>query len=97
MIAAQQPEGGQQAAANSHTAHPAGAPSALVIVGPSGVGKNTLIHRLREGNGSFGHSVSHTTRQPRLGEKVGFLDCDRGSPARAMRVSEEELSLPLPP
>ncbi|KAF5841702.1 P-loop containing nucleoside triphosphate hydrolase protein [Dunaliella salina] len=52
--------------------HPqSGLPSALVIVGPSGVGKNTLIQRLREGNTSFGHSVSHTTRQPRPGEKHG--------------------------
>jgi guanylate kinase len=50
--------------------HPQGIPSALVLVGPSGVGKNTLIQRLQEGNDSFGHSVSHTTRQPRTGEKV---------------------------
>ena len=48
-------------------------PSALVIVGPSGVGKGTLIGRLTEGDGSnaFGFSVSHTTRAPRPGEKHG--------------------------
>lgn len=45
-------------------------PRALVIVGPSGVGKGTLINKLMEGNDSFGFSTSHTTRQPRPGEKV---------------------------
>ena len=48
----------------------AGTPSALVIVGPSGVGKNTLIERLRKDSDLFGHSVSHTTRKPREGEQV---------------------------
>ena len=47
-----------------------GLPSALVIVGPSGVGKGTLIHRLMGGSDSFGFSCSHTTRKPRDGEKV---------------------------
>jgi len=46
-------------------------PRALVIVGPSGVGKGTLIKRLRDGNDKFGFSTSHTTRQPRPGEKHG--------------------------
>jgi len=44
----------------------------IVIVGPSGVGKSTLIKRLMsEFAGRFGFSVSHTTRQPRPGEKHG--------------------------
>jgi len=44
----------------------------LVIVGPSGVGKGTLINKLVEGaHSQFGFSVSHTTRQPRTGEKHG--------------------------
>lgn len=56
-------------AASQH--HPPGTPSALVIVGPSGVGKGTLINKLVEGaHSQFGFSVSHTTRQPRTGEKV---------------------------
>jgi guanylate kinase len=47
-------------------------PNALVICGPSGVGKGTLIEMLKqEFPTSFGFSVSHTTRQPREGEKDG--------------------------
>jgi guanylate kinase len=44
----------------------------LVIVGPSGVGKGTLITRLmNEFSTHFGFSVSHTTRNPREGEVHG--------------------------
>eukprot|EP01112_Ceratiomyxa_fruticulosa_P023497 TRINITY_DN89_c0_g2_i1.p1 TRINITY_DN89_c0_g2~~TRINITY_DN89_c0_g2_i1.p1 ORF type:complete len:195 (+),score=39.26 TRINITY_DN89_c0_g2_i1:72-656(+) len=44
----------------------------LVIAGPSGVGKGTLIKRLMdEFPSSFGFSVSHTTRLPRPGEIDG--------------------------
>ena len=44
----------------------------LVIVGPSGVGKGTLIHRLmKEFSDVLGFSVSHTTRDPRPGEEHG--------------------------
>jgi guanylate kinase len=47
-------------------------PKAVVIAGPSGVGKGTLIERLRnEFPALFGFSVSHTTRQPRVGEQDG--------------------------
>ena len=45
-------------------------PSALVICGPSGVGKGTLIKKLMDGSPLFGFSCSHTTRAPREGEKV---------------------------
>lgn len=51
-------------------------PSALVIVGPSGVGKGTLIQKLMEGRPEFGFSCSHTTRAPRAGEQVV---CSKGS------------------
>ncbi|KAK9809154.1 hypothetical protein WJX72_010332 [[Myrmecia] bisecta] len=44
-------------------------PSALVICGPSGVGKGTLIQRLQQGSDRFGFSCSHTTRKPRAGEQ----------------------------
>ena len=45
----------------------------LVICGPSGVGKSTLIERMKEAfPDTFGFSVSHTTRGPRPGEKDGI-------------------------
>jgi guanylate kinase len=44
----------------------------IVLCGPSGVGKSTLISRLRaEFPSAFGFSVSHTTRSPRPGEEDG--------------------------
>lgn len=44
----------------------------LVVVGPSGVGKGTLIAMLqKEFPDKFGFSVSHTTRAPRPGEVNG--------------------------
>eukprot|EP00961_Rhodomonas_salina_P029161 393340-Rhodomonas_salina.1 len=47
-------------------------PKALVIAGPSGVGKGTLIEKLKKDFPTvFGFSVSHTTRGPRPGEEDG--------------------------
>lgn len=44
----------------------------LVVVGPSGVGKSTLIGKLiAEFPDAFGYSVSHTTRGARAGEVDG--------------------------
>ncbi|KAK2607550.1 hypothetical protein N8I77_006214 [Diaporthe amygdali] len=44
----------------------------IVISGPSGVGKGTLIEKLSDAHpGTFGTTVSHTTRQPRAGEVGG--------------------------
>ncbi|TFK18057.1 guanylate kinase [Coprinopsis marcescibilis] len=44
----------------------------LVLSGPSGVGKSTLLQRLfAEFPDKFGFSVSHTTRSPRPGEIDG--------------------------
>ncbi|KAK7061123.1 guanylate kinase [Paramarasmius palmivorus] len=44
----------------------------LVLSGPSGVGKSTLLQRLfAEFPDKFGFSVSHTTRAPRPGEIDG--------------------------
>jgi guanylate kinase len=43
----------------------------VVISGPSGVGKDTLIERLRERDPSLRYSVSCTTRKPRQGEVEG--------------------------
>ncbi|KAI8608872.1 P-loop containing nucleoside triphosphate hydrolase protein [Chytriomyces sp. MP71] len=47
-------------------------PCPLVISGPSGVGKSTLLKRLfAKYPNAFGFSVSHTTRGPRPGEVDG--------------------------
>ena len=44
----------------------------MVISGPSGVGKGTLINLLFERHpDTFAFSVSHTTRSPRPGESDG--------------------------
>ena len=44
----------------------------VVMCGPSGVGKSTLIKRLQaDFPGAFGFSISHTTRSPRAGEENG--------------------------
>ncbi|KAH9258044.1 guanylate kinase [Batrachochytrium salamandrivorans] len=52
---------------------PSSKPAPLVIVGPSGVGKGTLIGMLMKefGAENLGFSVSHTTRKPRPGEEHG--------------------------
>lgn len=47
-------------------------PRPVVISGPSGTGKSTLLKKLlAEFPDKFGFSVSNTTRQPRVGEKNG--------------------------
>lgn len=71
--------------------HPDG--TLFIVSGPSGAGKTTLIHRVREQLQPIGielyFSVSHTTRRPRTGEIPGisyyFVSeddftamCDRG-------------------
>ena len=44
----------------------------LVISGPSGVGKGTVLSRLLEVKTNFALAVSTTTRAPRAGEKQGL-------------------------
>mmetsp|Transcript_7194 Transcript_7194/g.10301 ORF Transcript_7194/g.10301 Transcript_7194/m.10301 type:complete len:280 (+) Transcript_7194:195-1034(+) len=51
------------------------ATSPLVVCGPSGVGKGTIIQKYMEelgGSDHFGFTVSHTTRDPRPGEVHGI-------------------------
>lgn len=44
---------------------------AFVICAPSGTGKTTLGHRLKEAFHNFSFSISYTTRAPRAGEEHG--------------------------
>jgi guanylate kinase len=47
----------------------------LIVCGPSGVGKGTIISKYMSecgGSNYFGFCVSHTTRQPREGEQEGI-------------------------
>ena len=47
--------------------------SPIIVVGPSGVGKSTLISELKgKYPNAFGFSVSYTTRKPRPGEVHGI-------------------------
>jgi guanylate kinase len=43
----------------------------LILSSPSGAGKTTLTHKLRESHRELGFSVSHTTRAPRATEVDG--------------------------
>jgi guanylate kinase len=43
----------------------------FVVSGPSGVGKGSVVRLLRDGDPTFGYSVSVTTRPPRAGEEHG--------------------------
>ncbi|RGP80531.1 guanylate kinase [Fusarium longipes] len=43
----------------------------IIISGPSGVGRGTLIQRLTDSHPEFSQVVSQTTRQPRIGESEG--------------------------
>lgn len=48
------------------------AKNVVVVCGPSGVGKGTLVNQIiTEYPSKFGFSVSHTTRKPRVGEVDG--------------------------
>jgi len=70
----------------------------VVMVGPSGVGKSTLIQRLMgDYPGKFGFSVSHTTRPPRPGEEDGVhynfttVDAIKADIARGAFVEHAEV------
>ena len=77
-----------EAGAQQQQDKPAVVPSALVLCGPSGVGKGTVISRLMHDEQHFGFSCSHTTRKPRPGEEVRPRLC-------SWRISLEAGFLPL--
>ncbi|KIZ01051.1 guanylate kinase 1 [Monoraphidium neglectum] len=59
-----------------------GEPKALIVVGPSGVGKGTLVSRLLSADPErYRLSVSTTTRAPRLGEQCTGSCKDRRNPS----------------
>jgi guanylate kinase len=60
----------------------------IVISGPSGVGKDTLIKRLLELDRNLRYSVSCTTRPPRPGEVDG-VDYSFVSPERFQQLIDE--------
>ena len=43
----------------------------IIITGPSGVGKGTVVKEILEKNNNFWLSISATTREPRIGERDG--------------------------
>jgi guanylate kinase len=43
----------------------------VIVCGPSGVGKGTILSALKERNGNIRYSISATTRSPRQGEEDG--------------------------
>ena len=43
----------------------------IIITGPSGVGKGTVVKQLLDRNKDIWLSISATTRNPRMGEKDG--------------------------
>jgi hypothetical protein len=85
--------------------------TSMVIGGPSGVGKTTLIEKLKAEMGSLiSHTVGHTTRAPREGEVNGtsywFVDqvtqeplgmCSPLHCAPDVRTRLPERALPIPP
>ena len=65
-------------------------PAPILIAGPSGVGKGTLINKLmKDYPDSFGFSVSHTSRPPRPGEVDGkdYHFSDRETMAKEIELS----------
>lgn len=63
-------------------------PSLIVVSGPSGTGKSTVLHRVLDRVEGLRFSVSHTTREPRPGEREG-VDYYFVSPDRFQRMVDE--------
>jgi len=63
----------------------------LVISGPAGSGKGTVVKYILDSRKDFSYSVSATTRSPRVGEQNGvhYYFIDR--PAFEKRISENQM------
>ena len=68
-----------------------GAPILIVVSGPSGTGKSTLLQCVQEGLKSIRMSVSHTTRPARQGEVEGVHYHFVGTPAFQKMIERDEL------
>ena len=61
----------------------------LIIVGPSGVGKDTIMRNIYEKyHGYFKKFVGHTTRKMRIGEKEGY-NCYYISKEKFLKLKDE--------
>uniref|UniRef100_A0A673WSP3 Guanylate kinase n=1 Tax=Salmo trutta TaxID=8032 RepID=A0A673WSP3_SALTR len=68
-------------------------PRPVVLSGPSGAGKSTLMKMLlRDYDGVFGFSVSHTTRSPRPGEVDGKGTMDISDTLQAFNQADYHFS-----
>jgi guanylate kinase len=66
-------------------------PLLIVISGPSGVGKDSVLQRMKEGNLPFHFVVTATTREPRPEERDGVDYIFLSSEAFAKMIDEGEL------
>lgn len=67
-------------------------PFVIVISGPSGVGKSTVVNRILESCDNVRKSLSVTTRRPRKGEKEG-VDYSFISEDEFIRLKENDMLL----
>ncbi len=68
---------------------PARAPLLVVLSGPSGVGKDSVLRRLKEQGAAFHFVVTATTRPPRPGERHG-VDYYFYTPEAFARLIEQD-------